>query len=93
MIDLREIKSVTDFQKNIRSYIQKLRGSGTPMVLTVNGKAELVVQDAESYQRLLDELERARFTAAVNKGVQEMQAGLGRDAEEALTDLRARLDL
>jgi PHD/YefM family antitoxin component YafN of YafNO toxin-antitoxin module len=93
MIDLREIKSVTEFQKNIKTYVQKLKGSRTPMVLTVNGKAELVVQDAETYQELLDELERARFVAAVNKGIHEMEAGLGRDAGEALRELRDKLAL
>ena len=93
MIDLRDIKSVTEFQKNIRSYVQKLKGSRTPMVLTVNGKAELIVQDAESYQQLLEEVERARFVTAVNKGIQEMEAGLGRNAREALGELRAKLAL
>ena len=29
-----------------------------PVELTVNGKAELVVQDAESYQRLLEAKDR-----------------------------------
>ena len=93
MIDLREIKSVTDFQKNIKSYVQQLKGSPTPMVLTVNGKAELVVQSAESYQDLLNEVEHARFVTAVNRGIHEMEAGLGRDAGEALGELRAKLGL
>ena len=93
MIDLREIRSVTDFQKNIKSYVQKLKCSHSPMVLTVNGKAELVVQDAETYQELMNEVERARYVAAVNIGIQEMEAGLGRDAEEALGELRAALAL
>ncbi len=93
MIDLREIRSVTDFQKNIKSYVQKLKVSRSPMVLTVNGKAELVVQNAETYQELLDEVEKARFVTAVNQGIQEMEAGLGRDATDALDGLRARLAL
>ena len=91
MIDLREIKSVTEFQKNIKSYVHQLKGSRVPMVLTVNGKAELVVQNAETYQELLDEVEKARFIAAVNKGIQEMKAGLGVDAKQALAELRAKL--
>lgn len=53
MIDLREIKSVTEFQKNIKSYVQKLKGSPSPMVLTVNGKAELIVQNSETYRNCL----------------------------------------
>ena len=93
MIDLRDIRSVTDFQKNIKSYVQKLKGSRLPMVLTVNGKAELVVQNAETYQELLNEVEHARFVAAVNKGIEEMESGLGLDAAESLSELRDKLAL
>jgi PHD/YefM family antitoxin component YafN of YafNO toxin-antitoxin module len=93
MIDLREIKSVTEFQKNIKSYVKKLKSSRSPMVLTVNGRAELVVQNAETYQELLEEVERARFITAVNKGIQEMEAGLGQDAAEGLGELRTKLGL
>ena len=93
MIDLREIRSVTDFQKNIKSYVEKLKGSSTPIVLTVNGKAELVVQNADTYQELLNEVERARFVTAVNAGIQEMEAGQGRDVATALAELRAKVAL
>ena len=31
-----------------------MRETGNPVVLTVNGKAQVVVQDAASYQKLLD---------------------------------------
>ena len=58
MIDLREIRSVTEFQRNIKDYVSRLKKQKTPLVLTVNGRAELVVQDAESYQEILDRLER-----------------------------------
>lgn len=51
MIDVRDIYSLTDFQRNTRRHIERLRRTGRPAVLTVNGAAELVVQDAEAYQR------------------------------------------
>jgi PHD/YefM family antitoxin component YafN of YafNO toxin-antitoxin module len=93
MLDLREITSVTDFQKNIKSYAQKLAGTSVPMILTVNGKAELVVQNVETYQSLLQEVEKARFVAAVNQGIKEMEAGLGTDAKAVLRQLRDQLAL
>jgi len=34
-----------------------MKKSRRPVVLTVNGKAELVVQNAASYQKLLERLE------------------------------------
>ena len=46
MIDLREIRSITEFQRNIKDYVGRLKQRRTPLVLTVNGRAELVVQDA-----------------------------------------------
>jgi len=46
MIDLREVRSVTEFQRNIKDYVGRLKQRRTPLVLTVNGRAELVVQDA-----------------------------------------------
>ena len=59
MLDVREIHSVTDFLRNHKSHITRLKETRRPQVLTVNGRAEVVVQDAESYQELLDRLERA----------------------------------
>lgn len=51
MVDVRDIYSLTDFQRNTRRHIERLRRTGRPAVLTVNGAAELVVQEAEAYQR------------------------------------------
>ena len=68
MIDLREVRSVTEFQRNIKAYLGRLKEEKRPMVLTVNGRAELVVQDAESYQLMLDRLERAETVAAIREG-------------------------
>jgi prevent-host-death family protein len=70
MIDLREVRSVTEFQRNIKDYVGRLKQRRTPLVLTVNGRAELVVQDAESYQEMLDRLEHAEALAAIRNHVQ-----------------------
>ncbi len=76
MIDLREVRSVTEFQRNLKDYVGRLKKK-TPLVLTVNGRAELVVQDAESYQALLDRLEEAEATAAVREGIEQIKRGEG----------------
>lgn len=59
-IDLRDIISLTDFQRNAKDHITRLARTGKAQVLTVNGKASLVVQDAEAYQKLLDQAEAGR---------------------------------
>ena len=88
MIDLREVRSVTEFQRNIKDYVGRLKEKKTPLVLTINGRAEIVVQDAESYQVLLDRLERAETLAAIRRGVEQTGRGEGIPLEEAQKRLR-----
>jgi prevent-host-death family protein len=64
MIDLREVRSLTEFLRNAKDVVLELKEKRTPLVLTVNGRAEVVLQDAASYQELLDRLHRAEAAAA-----------------------------
>lgn len=59
MINLEQICSATEFLRNFRACARRLKESRQPLVLTVNGRAELVVQDAAGYQALLNRLQRA----------------------------------
>jgi prevent-host-death family protein len=90
MIDLREVRSVTEFQRNVKEYVNRLKEKRSPLVLTVNGRAEIVVQDAESYQELLDRLERAETLAAIRQGLQQFEDGQGMPLEEAEKRLRKK---
>jgi len=90
MIDLREIRSVTEFQRNIKAYIGRLKKKKTPLILTVNGQAELVVQDAGSYQAMLDRLERAETVAAIRQGMEETARGEGIPLGDAEARLRKK---
>jgi len=45
--------------------VRQLHESWSPMVLTVNGKAEVVVKDAGAYQRLVELAARADREEAV----------------------------
>ena len=90
MIDLREIRSVTEFQRNIKDYVSRLKKKKSPLVLTVNGRAALVVQDAASYQEILDRLERAETVAAIRRGIDQADRGEGISLEEAENQLRKK---
>jgi prevent-host-death family protein len=90
MIDLREIRSMTEFQRNVKDYVGRLKKKKSPLVLTVNGRAELVVQDAASYQKLLDRLERAEAVAAIRQGIAQFEGGEGISWEEAEHRLRKK---
>jgi PHD/YefM family antitoxin component YafN of YafNO toxin-antitoxin module len=78
-LNVRDIRSVTDFQRSAKTHVARLRKTKAPMVLTVNGSAAIVVQDAGAYQKLVDrveELEYERdFVAAVNEGLEDIKQG------------------
>jgi prevent-host-death family protein len=59
MLDLRQVFSVTDFLRNHKELIARVTETRKPVVLTVKGKPALVIQDADSYQELMDRLEQA----------------------------------
>jgi PHD/YefM family antitoxin component YafN of YafNO toxin-antitoxin module len=90
MIDLREVRSVTDFQRNLKDYVGQLKEKKNPLVLTVNGRAELIVQDAGSYQALLDRLERAETVAAIRQGIEQLERGAGISLTQAERKLRKK---
>ena len=90
MIDVREVRSVTEFQRNIKEYVGRLKRNKTPLVLTVNGRAELVVQDAESYQTMMDRLERAETVAAIRRGAEQAERGESISLEKAEKRLRKK---
>jgi prevent-host-death family protein len=50
----KDIQSLTAVRRRSGDFMKLLRKSKRPVVLTVNGKAAAVVQDAEAYQRLLN---------------------------------------
>jgi PHD/YefM family antitoxin component YafN of YafNO toxin-antitoxin module len=90
MLKTTGIDSLTNFQKNAKLFTIRLEESKEPLVLTVNGKAKLVVQDADAYQAMLDELERNRFLEAVRQGIKELEHGMGRPAEEVFAKMKMK---
>lgn len=78
----RDIHPLTDFKRNTPEFLRQLKETGQPLVLTINGKAELVVQDVRSYQRLLDLAERLETIVAVREGLQRIRNGEGQPADE-----------
>ena len=53
MLDIaKDIQSLSHFKRNATEVVARMKESGNPVVLTVNGRAEIVVQDAAAYQRL-----------------------------------------
>lgn len=84
---LEDIRPLSEFQRNTLASIRRLNKSGRPEVLTRNGKASVVVQDAVAYQKLLAEVEEARTVAAIHSA----ERGEGMPVKEAFALIRKRI--
>ncbi len=89
----RDIHSLTEFKLKTPDFVRQMKESGEPIVLTINGKAELVVQDAASYQKLLDIAEEAKVLEGIRLGLEDMRAGRGQPAEQAFDEIRAEFNI
>jgi hypothetical protein len=89
-LNLTEVHSLTDFLRNTKSRMRRMKRSKRPLVLTVNGRAELVVQDARSYQALLELADRAEAIEGIRRGLESMARGEGRPAEQVLEERRKK---
>ncbi|MBN1393896.1 MAG: type II toxin-antitoxin system Phd/YefM family antitoxin [Pirellulales bacterium] len=91
MLDIsNDIQPLSSFKWDSVSLIGRLKKTGRPVVLTINGKAEVVVQDAKSYQRMLELVDRAEAVVGIRKGLESMACGEGIPAEKAFEKLRKK---
>jgi len=89
MIDSHDADSLSNFVRDTPEFIRRLGATGRPVVLTIDGKAEDVVQDAASYQKLLD---LARRADALRASIADMQAGRIEPAGKMLSEMRRLLE-
>jgi prevent-host-death family protein len=87
----RDIHPLTDFKRNTSDFLAQLKQTGEPVVLTINGKAELIVQDAASYQKLMDIAKYADEMESLRIAIEEMKAGQGRPIEAMFAEMETRL--
>jgi len=90
MIRTTDIHSITEFQRNTKSFIQQVTDTKKPIAITVNGAAQVVVQDATAYQAMVDEIERARLMEALAEGERAAAEGRTIELSQAEAALRAK---
>ena len=87
----QDIHPLTDFKRKTPEFLRQLKETGKPVVLTINGKAELVVQDAASYQRLFDLAEQLETVQAVKESLAAVDRGEGRPMDDVFDSLEKDL--
>jgi prevent-host-death family protein len=84
----KDTHSLTTFCRRSGDLMKQLSKSKRPIVLTVQGKAAVVVQDAEAYQRLLDIAASADTEEGIRQGLDDVVHGRTRPAREFFSSLK-----
>lgn len=90
MLDTRQIHPLTDFLRNHKAHVARLKETKTPEVLTVNGRAEVIIQDADSYQELLERLHHMETISAIREGLASAERGEMKNAEQVFSEMKTR---
>jgi PHD/YefM family antitoxin component YafN of YafNO toxin-antitoxin module len=94
MLDVsQDIRSLTDFKTNTTEFLSLLRKKRRAFVLTVNGRAEVAVMGAATFQRVLEALDTLDSLRALKEGLGDKAAGRTRPAGEFLADVRRKKGL
>ncbi len=82
--------SLTHFLRNHRAHLERIKETRTPEVLTVNGEAELVVIDRESYQEIQDRLQRVETIEAIREGFAAAERGEMKPVRQVFAEMKAK---
>ncbi len=75
---LDDSETLSAFKRDSSAVAKRLKKSGKPMVLTVHGKAEMVIQDAAAYRRLQELAalaDAAEMAAFLKRSADDMETG------------------
>ena len=86
----QDIQSLTEFKRKTAFFMKQLKQRRRPVVLTVNGKAVMVVQDAASYQDLVEAADRFEAISALQEGMAQSERGEGVSLSEFDKRTRAK---
>ncbi len=85
----KDIRPLTEFKRDTVRFMSRLKETGRPSVLTVNGRPALVVMDAEAWQDVSDRFEYARAAAGIRQGLDQAHDGQGIEASAFFERLAA----
>ena len=76
----KDISPLTEFKRDSARMIARIKETGRPQILTVNGKPSVVVMDASAWQDMQDQLDYAETVAGIRKGLAQARIGEGIEA-------------
>ncbi len=91
MYTTRDIYPVSDFNRKPAEHIKRLQETRRPEVLTVNGKAAVVMMDHETYDKLAHDAALFQRLERIVQASAQHDKGEAMPAKEAFSLLKQRL--
>jgi prevent-host-death family protein len=88
-----DVQPLSSFRDNPAGVIERLKSTRRPITLTVDGKPEVVVQEAAAYQRLLDLAAEADANEGIRQGLDQLNRGEGSSATDFFAEMREKYAL
>jgi len=86
MFQSSDIYTMTEFSRKPAEHIKRLSKSKRPEILTVNGKAAVVIQDAKTYERMAELADYAESIQNIRQALSEQ----GRPLTEFTKEFEAK---
>ena len=84
----QDVQPLSAFRANAAGFLDQVRSTKRPLVLTQHGKSAAVVLDVDQYEALVDEIEVIRD---IRQAKEELARGEGIPHEDVVAELRSRL--
>ena len=89
----KDIHPLTEFLRNHRKIVGRLHKTKRAEVLTVHGKAAVVIQDANAYQSLLELAVQMETIIGIREGLDSIEEGKGMTLNEFKRRFRSKYPL
>jgi prevent-host-death family protein len=90
---VQNIVPITDLQQKTKKYVNRVRATGVPVVITQRGRAVAILvsaEDFESYLIPVDEKMYPGWRAKLSRGLKQLDAGEGVELQGFLKDRKKR---
>ena len=84
----QDIRPLSEFRANVATFVEQVRSTGRPLVLTQHGRSAAILLAVDEYEALI---ERAELAEDVRTAEEQIAARQGIAHRSALATVRARL--
>lgn len=93
MTRIPETTSFTDLRRNLRSHLDRVRGSNTPLFVTNNGETDAVLMSKDAFAELSELAHQAEITAGIRRSMAQFEASEGVELKEGMRQLADELGI